>query len=197
MLLGPKSLIPALVLLLSTHATAGPFGLEQGMSLEQLDANTESVAAGKYILKSVPNPNPAFEQYIVQLGPQTGLCWIKAISKDIETNPYGYQLKSNFARLRDVVEAVYGDHLIIDRLIYGSKYDQPVEWMQGLINEERLLAAFWDRGNGSSLPKHLTSIDLVASPVSAYKGFVAIEYSFSNEATCDAEWLATADDLAP
>ena len=192
-----KAILATTTMILSCGVTAAPFGLEQGMTLDELNVTPSPFAAGKYVLTDVPKPNPAFDQYIVQIGPQTGLCWIKAISKDVVTNPYGYQLKTSFDKMEGIVERIYGDHLTIDRLVHGSRWDSPFEWMAGLLHEERLLAAFWDRGNGSNLPSELVSIDLVASPVDIDKGYIAIEYSFTNEATCDAEWLATAEDVGP
>lgn len=159
-----KAILAATSMILSCGVLAGPFGLEQGLTLEELNVTPSPFAAGKYVLIDVPKPNPAFDQYIVQIGPQTGLCWIKAISTDIVTNPYGYQLKTSFDKMEGIIERIYGDHQTIDRLVHGSRWNSPSDWMEGLLHEERMLAAFWDRGNGSDLPSDLASIDLVASP---------------------------------
>ena len=176
---------------------AGPFGLEQGMTLSDLGNATESIVPGKYRLDTVPNPNPAFEEYIVQVGSNSGLCWIKAISADIDTNPYGAELKADFNTMKGIVEDIYGLHKVIDGVILGSEWNAASDWMKALLHEERLLAAFWDRHSGSTLPGNLIAIDLVASPSTHNSGYIAIEYSFSNIANCEFHAVVSAETNVP
>lgn len=187
----------AIMLALPISAVAGPFGLERGMTLSDLGEYTESIVPGKYILETVPNPNPAFEEYIVEIGPDTGLCWIKAIGETITTNPYGAELKTEFSKLQKIVESIYGLHKLIDGVVLGSRWEDPAEWMLGLVNEERLLAAFWDPQSGSTLPDGMATIDLVASPSSRDSGYIAIEYSFDNSMKCKTELMVAAENTQP
>ena len=70
----------------ATNAMAGPFGLNMGMSLKEIGGKPKKIANGKYEIVDIPKPHSAFESYIVQVSPKSGLCWIKAISKDIATS---------------------------------------------------------------------------------------------------------------
>jgi hypothetical protein len=179
---------------LVSNAIAGPFGLEMGMSLKEIGGKAEKVAHGKYNLTNVPKPHSAFEFYVVQVAPKGGLCWIKAIGKDIRTSSYGLELKSAFSDMEEKLEKSYGKHKKMDNLLQGSIWDEPNDWMMGLIKKERILAAIWEESEGSNLPADLKQIGLIASPSARDKGYISIEYSFTNMDTCEAELDAQEDD---
>ena len=85
-------------------AFAGPFGLDMGMSLDQVKnktgKNPELVQDDLYRVDP-PNKNDMFESYIVQISPEYGIVWIKAVGKDITTNGYGIQCFENYVCLRN------------------------------------------------------------------------------------------------
>ena len=108
-------------ILFVTEAMAGPFGLEKGMSLEDIGGNPIKISdTGHYMLSSVPKPHSAFETYIVRVAPTGGLFWIKAVGKEIKTNSYGIDIQSAFNTLREKLEATYGKHKKYDMLLPGS-----------------------------------------------------------------------------
>lgn len=181
-------------ILFVTEAMAGPFGLEKGMSLKDIGGKPEKVGHGIYKLSSVPKPHSAFEAYVVRIAPKGGLYWIKAIGKDIATSAYGLELKSAFSEMEEKLGATYGKHKTMDFLMPDSIWDEPNDWMMGLIKKERILAAIWEKSEGSSLPSDIESIGLIASPSAGDKGYIAIEYSFTNKDTCEAELAAQEDD---
>lgn len=180
-------------LMYATNAMAGPFGLDMGMTLEDIGGKPEKIGNGKYKLTSVPKPHSAFEAYIVQISPNGGLCWIKSIGKDIPTSAYGIELKSAFNDMKGKLEKTYGKHETTDLLMPGSIWKEPNEFMMAMIKKERLLMAIWDAGNGSTLTDNIKQIGLIASPGSRDKGYISVEYSFSNEKACEAELAAQED----
>ena len=182
------------VLLTSSLAFSGPFGLEMGMSLKDVGGTPESLGGGKYKVTSVPKPHSAFQFYIVQIAPKGGLCWIKAIGNEISTSVYGLELKAGFESLEEKLASAYGDHETVDRLRTGSIWNEPKDWMMALVKKERVLAAIWNAENGSSLPEEIESIVLFAQPLSRETGVLAVEYRLSNQATCEAEIAALEDD---
>lgn len=180
-------------LVCATNVLAGPFGLDMGMTLKDIGGKPEKVANGKYKLTSVPKPHSAFESYIVQVAPKGGLCWIKAIGKDIQTSAYGIELKSAFNDMKGKLEKTYGKHNITDQLMPGSIWNEPNEFMMAMIKKERYLMAIWNADNGSTLGDNIKQIVLIASPSSRDTGYISIEYSFSNEEACEAELAAQED----
>jgi hypothetical protein len=177
-----------------SSAIAGPFGLERGMSLKEIGGKPKKVAHGKYKLTNVPKPYSAFEAYFVQVAPKAGLCWVKAIGKDVRTSSYGVELKNAFSVMEQKLEKAYGKHKTMDALLPGSIWDEPNDWMMGLIEMERVLGAIWEEGEGSKLPADLQTVGLIASPSARDKGYISIEYAFTNEASCEAELAAQEDD---
>ena len=136
-------------ILVVTEAMAGPFGLEKGMSLKDIGGKPEKVGHGIYKLSSVPKPHSAFEAYVVRISPKGGLYWIKAIGKDIATSTYGVELKSAFNEMEEKLGATYGKHKTMDFLMPGSIWNEPNDWMMGLIKKERILAAILRLGGTS------------------------------------------------
>jgi len=183
-----------LILSLVTYATAGPFGLEIGMSLGQIENDSIKVSHGKYKISNIPKPHSAFETYIVQATPKSGLCWIKAIGIDINTSTHGVEIKSEFRDMKKRLEEIYGKYKIIDILLPGSIWNEPNDWMMGLIKKERFLGAIWEEGEGSTLPNDLKQVGLIASAINSNKGFISIEYSFANIDDCEAELSAIEDE---
>src|SRR5262245_32212432 len=106
---GLAFMVPLIQLSASAQAErAMPFGLQMGMTKAQLGLveSARPVAPGMYKLTTVPKPHPEFESYLVQVAPTTGLCFVKAIGKDISTNVYGSDLKRKYEDMRDQLGAI-------------------------------------------------------------------------------------------
>lgn len=172
---------------------AGPFGLGMGMSLKDIGGSPRKIAPGKYELTDVPNPHSAFKKYIVQVAPKNGLCWIKAIGKDISTSAYGIELKSAFNDMKGKLEKSYGEHATTDLLMPGSIWKEPNEFMMGMIKKERFLMAIWNSTKSSRLTNNIKQIGLDAKPNGRDNGYITVEYSFTNEESCEAELSAKED----
>ena len=180
---------------MSEIKTTGPFGLWMGMLLDQLDAQPLENATGKYLLTSVPKPHSAFDTYIVQVGLNNGLAWIKEIGKDIATSVYGIELKSEFNNMKKKLDKVYGKSELTDILLHESIWDEPKDWMRGLINKQRILMFVWDVSKGSNLKNDVISISLIANASDSDNGYISIEYEFENSERCDEEIAALEDDV--
>lgn len=171
----------------SIIANAGPFGLETGQTLKQIDKDAKQAAPNVYITSKVPKPHSAFELYAVKIGPKSGLCWVKAIGKDIGTSAYGIELKSEFNDMKGKLEKAYGKHETTDVLLPGSIWNEPDEFMMAMIKKQRYLMAIWDGEKGSTLNDNIESIGLIANPGGQDKGYLSIEYEFLNKEACDKE----------
>lgn len=182
------------VLLCTTSAFAGPFGLEMGMSLKDIGGKPKKIAPGIYTLTNVPKPHLAFKIYVVRVAQKGGLFWIKAVGEDISTSVYGVELKLKFNKMKEKLEKIYGKHKTTDLLLPGSIWKEPNEFMMAMVKKERFLVAFWDDAKGSTLTKNIERIVLIALPNGRNKGYLEIEYAFTNEEACEAELAAQEDD---
>ncbi|NQT65772.1 MAG: hypothetical protein HQ554_06300 [FCB group bacterium] len=174
-------------------AFAGPFGLEMGMTLKDLSENTESLGNGIYKITNVPKPHSAFEIYAVKIAPNGGLCWIKAIGKNIPTSSYGTELESKFMDMVSKLEKAYGNYKLYDYLLPGSIWDELNDWMMALIKKERILVASWSEEDQSNLSDNISNIIIATKASSSDSGFIVLEYSFTNLEACEKEIDAAED----
>jgi len=68
-----------------------------------------------------------------------------------------------------------------------SIWDEPKDWMMALLRQERLLAAIWDDKSKTPLPTNIQWVFLTADAVVTDRGFIVVEYAFTNLSTCEAE----------
>jgi hypothetical protein len=164
----------------------GPFGLAMGMKKSDFSGPLAEVSPGKYTTTQVAKPFRLFETYVLKFGPDTGLCYVKAISKNISTSVYGFELQREFDTLKEKLAQRYGDHKLVDHLYYDSIWNDPKDWMMALRKKQRVLAAFWDHEEGSRLPSDISSIAAQASALASEKGYIAVDYEFTNHDACSA-----------
>jgi hypothetical protein len=172
----------------------GPFGFWMGMRLEEIGAEPEEVAPLKYRVVNAPKPHSAFESYILQITPQYGLSWVKAIGHTIQTSVYGIELKTAFESLERKLSAIYGKFERTDFLMPDSIWNEPRDWMQSLLNKERYLMTMWSPEHGSVLVDSLQSVLLVVGIFDLNSGYIGIEYSFENISSAEKEISAAEDE---
>jgi hypothetical protein len=175
-------------------SSSGPFGLWMGMTADDFSLPLEEVSSCKFWAPEVPKPHSAFSRYAVLITPSHGLSWIKAVGLDISTSSYGIELQSAFENMKTKLTKGYGKSKTVDVLMYESIWNEPRDWMQGLLNKERVLMTEWSKDTGASLANSLTSVALVVDVVDTSTGYIAIEYSFENFADAEAEIAAMEDD---
>jgi hypothetical protein len=154
-----------------------PFGFKQGMTKAEIIAmvGEKSVAAvdgDVLVLTSAPNSNPAIDKYWVIVSDTTGLAKVQVTTKNVKTNSFGEALQGEFKGLQATLENQYGEVDTIDSLQPGSAWDDPRDWMTGLMHDERALAAVWKLEGISILEQ--------AVALSSSEGYVRVVYEFPN-----------------
>lgn len=148
--------VVSITLLQSTTMTSptydGPFGLQMGLSVEQLlRLDPSAVQENEYTWTVTPPlPHPKFGEYIIKIHPDYGIFQIIAISNIIETSVYGTEIKSEFFRIESGLSTKYGQPTHqFDFLLGGSIWDEPRDFMMALISKEYKLNSFWNPVQGS------------------------------------------------
>ncbi|BET58513.1 hypothetical protein [Geobacter sp. 60473] len=172
----------------------GPFGLWMGMTMNDFESPLEEITPCKFITPVVPKPHSAFERYVCTIAPQSGLSWLKAVGKSIQTNIYGVELKTSFDVMEQKLIATYGQQKKLDFLMPGSIWNEPRDWMQSIINKERVYMSEWSKETGASLTDSLVSVALVLGAFDTSSGYIAIEYTFENANRAEDEIAAMEDD---
>lgn len=173
----------------------GPFGLWMGMTADDVGGDLKQVAPGKLLTTSVPMPHTAFESYVLQIAPRSGLSWIKAIGKTIQTSAFGCELQAAFDTMEGKLDATYGRHKRSDVLLPNSIWNEPREWTQSFLKRERVLVTQWAPEHGSTMKDAISCIGLLVAVSDTTSGYLCIEYTFENSAASDAE-LGGEDDQA-
>ncbi|MCS2152990.1 hypothetical protein MUU49_10485 [Scandinavium goeteborgense] len=171
----------------------GPFGLEAGLTQK----NIEDMIGAKlkplpdnvnlYTSNKLPNQNADFEMYGLLISPKAGLCEIRAVGKNIDSDSYGLALKSRFEDLSSSLSSLYGKAETTDLLLAGSIWKEPQNWMMGLYKKERFLSATWKTTIETPLKNNIGTISIEARANSSAQGYVYLQYSFTNDDVCQAE----------
>ncbi len=190
-----KKLISIFTLLFicSLSVFAGPFGLDMGMTLEEVaeacgGIEPEYISDDRYYIQPVKS-HPLFEGYVVWISETEGLYYIKGISREIQANSYGTEVKQEFARLLSPLERKYGKFAKIDEIVsddvlpYKLKQDS---WMLTIAEGSRICEAYWsaDEDNFEKFGG-LTTISIGIRTQATYitdKAYIWIEYGFANAA---------------
>jgi len=172
--------------LIGSPVNAGPFGLTMGMSKSEIDNACGVIAEPLegspclFYTETVPKPHSAFEGYALLVPPSTGLCQIRAISKDVHTSSHGLQLRTQFEALREALVKKYGACDELDTLLTGSIWNEPEDFMMGLLKRERFLRAEWDFRPNSESNSEIARITLGAEAKSRDTGWLLLQYNLSN-----------------
>ena len=171
----------------------GPFGLESGLTKKNIEDMTgeelkpyEGVP-NLYTVKFPPKKNTEFEGYGLLISPKSGLCQIRALGKNIDTDSYGLALQSKYKELFDSLSSIYGKPKSTDFLLSGSIWKEPQDWMMALNKKERFLSAQWEESSATPLKNRLTSVSMEVRANDSSKGYVYLQYDFNNIDACNAE----------
>lgn len=169
-------------------AIAGPFGLEMGMTKEQMKALGISLTPDPkspdwYITKRTPKGLEEFEEYHLWISPAAGLCKLYAIGRDVELNAFGDRLKTEFSEIREMLVQVYGAPEDYDFLRKGSIWDDPEEWAMSIVQEERMLASIWT-DDKNKLKDSIQAIKLEGHALKLSEGYLTLAYEFTNHNRC-------------
>lgn len=129
----------------------------------------------RYVFSSAPKPHELFEEYILLIPPDRGLIKIIAVSQTIRTSVFGDEIRSKFSDIEAAVNKAYGEGQRFDFLRSGSIWNEPQDWMMGLLKEERSLETFWTLEKSAH---HVTAISLTARALSREAGFISLAYEF-------------------
>jgi hypothetical protein len=173
----------------STPGQIEPFGFKAGMTKQHVIATVGASSVREddgdlLVLSTAPKPYEDFDKYIVYVSRTKGIAKVAGISKPIETNSFGDQVKKELEEVQTALEKKYGKPTeTLDFLQTGSEWKEPQYWMMGLLKKERHLVTVWHTTQG-------TSIMLLALAASPELGSVGVYYEFGTFPT----WMREHDE---
>ena len=180
----------------SAKSPEGPFGIGMGSDPEALGGQP----MGKptyYKIASPPRPHPEFEYVVVQAAAKAGVCWVKGIGRNFDSDDFGIAARRHVDEIEAALESKYGQATKKDILLTGSLWTDDRYWMMGLEKGDRVYGYIWDKSQLDAKSwKDLSDIYVGASAVTAQQAYVVVEYTFKNKKQCeDAAKKAAADAL--
>ena len=164
----------------------GPFGLEQGMSHEDISTigggvQLSHIDDDRYLVIP-PKSHPSFGQYVVWLNEHQGLYYIKATGTTIKSSDYGTELKREFHNVLAPLEKKYGKFTLIDTIAPDFVLSDQQYWMYALRNGARTYQAHWEAPYNNPKYNNIEEIWLGIESKNSYsdEGYIWIEYKFSN-----------------
>lgn len=167
---------------ISYSAFAGPFGFNSGMTLEEIATacggiEPESIGDDRYLVSPIKS-HPDFENYIVWVSKTNGLYYIKAVSKKIQTNGYGTDIKSKFYDIEFSLSRIYGKPTVTDKLDPKSIFSGEDYWMFTLSQGARELYDTWGLNKDKAMPDSINFIILYVAAENSQNGYIMLEYEF-------------------
>lgn len=143
----------------------------------------EYISDDRYYIQPVKS-HPLFEGYVVWISEAEGLYYIKGISREIQANSYGTEVKQEFAKLLSPLERKYGKFAKTDKISKDSLYQEDKYWMSSLAEGSRTFEAYWSVNEDDSEKfGGLTTISIGIRTQATYitdKAYICIEYGFAN-----------------
>jgi hypothetical protein len=154
--------------------------------IRRLDATPIEAKPTYYTIASPPRPHPDFASVIVQAVPGIGVCWIKGLGNEFETDDFGIQARNHAMAIKDQLETKYGKAELIDILVPGSLWNEPRDWLMGLRKGDRDYGFHWKQP--SNPPKQWLGISQIYVGLQTTSTGVRanVEYYSPRSADCDA-----------
>lgn len=182
-----KTLLIALLMMISAMLFAGPFGMEFGWSLEELEASGADVEVFREenrmtgCLVSPTKPHPDFDLYAAYIDDEYGIYMIRTISETFDNE---YDLRDLYDTLKNQLSSVYGEPFEMDEINPESIWDSSWDFIRSIYYGERILMSLWFPERVEGAPE---DISLYVDAFDESSAAVTIEYSSQDyEAVWDA-----------
>ena len=185
-----KFLFLLLLFGLISPSLADQFGLEMGESIKSIKRKgvflQKMELPEQYYSKTLPDGNPDFEGYILEITPKAGLCKIVGVKKPFPSNSSGVQIISMFKLFEQELSKKYGKSKIYNEIIPDSKYTSQKDFVKSLMVQDRVLSAYWVKEN-NQLNNDMDNIMLRAVAPKEDLASLVFAYSFNNWNDCQQE----------
>ncbi|MES2444215.1 MAG: hypothetical protein V4574_15415 [Pseudomonadota bacterium] len=167
----------------SPAAGNGPFGVTKGTPLEQLDKGAERDAeTGLAVLSSVPTPSSQFPDVAVISYPETGICEIRAMSREFDNDSYITAATAFADEVAGALESRYGKGKL-DNGCSGHACENQYK-IQEIESGARWYNYKWESPASKPFENHVKSLTLWVNHTRFNDSQVRLDYVFDNEAAC-------------
>lgn len=161
----------------------GPFGIVMGTPLTQLDKDgTRDAETGLTVLSTVPTPSSQFPGIAVISYPETGICEIRAMSREFDSDSYITAATAFADEVAGALESRYGKGKLDDGCSgYACRNEYKI---QEIESGARWYNYKWESTASRLFENHVKSIALWVNHTEFNNSQVRLDYVFDNEAAC-------------
>lgn len=163
----------------------GPFGFQKGMTRSEIVALVGPKAVDPRVkgeamrLNKAPEPNAAFQEYLLAISPTDGLVRVVALGKLISTGDDGRELRAAYADLvSDLTEKFGPPATNTDECDRGGALCRPDFWMAALFGKQRRLETTWFQEVPTQAMRQagVHMITVTAQPASISSGYITCDF---------------------
>ena len=161
----------------------GPFGIPFGVRVESLNAGDRDPESGVSVLNSAPKPSSQFPTVAVISYPKTGVCEVRAISADFDSDSYITSASAFVDQVAGALDSRYGKGT---KVAGCTGYSCESEYkIQGIESGGAWYGYEWAAGK-TPLPSNVKKINLYVTHAEFNNSSVRLDYQFNNIEACDA-----------
>jgi len=165
-------------------ARSGPFGFNMGQSIEGLSLE-KLEKASFYIASSPPKSHPDIETVVIEAYPETGICQIRGVGRDISNDGDGLQVRQQVKDLAGALETKYGSRRLVNRCSGGDIQCRNDFWMMTLNDGERFYGYHWDKAKLADKPGTMGEITVAAAASNINDSYPIVEYHSAKVRECE------------
>lgn len=181
-----RLLTAALVVTASASAAAkdGPFGFQFGDDPKAYSSCKPRDKTGFYECETAPKSHPDFTTYVIMAAEGYGICVIKGVGPNIETDPFGLALRKKADDIADQVSIKYGRPELVDKLASWSMLSSQNEWTASMSKNERKYSYAWKSDNQNKFMQEISDIYVYTKAVDREFGYIVAEFYAKNFDEC-------------
>ena len=176
-------------------AMDGPFGIAMGSPIAEVEDAKALDKPGFYQVASPPKGHPDFESVVLIAYPQTGICLIRGIGKNLESDGAGIEIRSKVDNLAAALDTKYGKSEKADACAGGDVQCSGEFWMMTMSGGERAYAYQWNKPTNAT-KIGIGEITVAAQAADIQTSYPILEFRSNNKDAClKAERSASASSL--
>ena len=162
----------------------GPFGVTMGSDIDSYKDCKPTKQTGYFECSALPRSHPDMQKYIIQAMPGIGVCFIRALTGEIETGAHGIELRQRTDDLMEQIAKTYGASKKTDLLMPGSIWKESNHWVMAVLKKDRIYGYDWSPKTKAKLKDGLTAIRVAAVATGPTSGRVEVEFHSEKTKRC-------------
>jgi hypothetical protein len=162
----------------------GPFGIAMAGAIDDVPGAEPFDKPGLFKVGNPPKSHPDFESVVLVAYPDTGICQIRGIGRDLANDGSGSLIQSKIDSLSDALTTKYGKPETIDGCSGGDIACDSQFWMMTLLGGDRVYGRKWTLPNDMMKRNKVSEIYLVGNASDIQTSYPILEFHSADKSAC-------------